>query len=261
MTDNELQVIRHRFFFETPLYTAFVEEGVDIDYILDGEVDAYNPEQKIETTYVISSNKVDDFDVWEKYQKIKLTCKRTDTVLFFFTYNDGEAILKIGQHPSLADIQLANIGKSYDKLLSAEELKNFKKAIIAAAHGFGAGSLVYLRRIFENLVLTCFRENSKKFEMEEKEFKKMRMEDKIEELKNFLPKQLLEMKGAYKVLSKGVHELTEDECSKYFPALKLSIELVLDEKIEAQQKEKKDKKVKNALQEITTELETPVGKK
>ena len=80
------------------------------------------------------------------------------------------------------------------------------------------------------------------------------MVDKVELLKNYLPNQLLEMKNVYKVLSKGVHELSEQECLKYFPALKLSIELILEQKIEMEAKRKQDEEVKRQLEEINKEI-------
>ena len=62
------------------------------------------------------------------------------------------------------------------------------------------------------------------------------------------------MKPLYGVLSQGVHELTEDECLSYFPVLKLSIELILDRKIEEEAKSKRAKDVKAQLQEVRSRI-------
>ena len=62
------------------------------------------------------------------------------------------------------------------------------------------------------------------------------------------------MKPLYGVLSQGVHELTEDECLSYFPVLKLSIELILDRKIEEEAKSKRAKDVKAQLQEVQSRI-------
>lgn len=80
--------------------------------------------------------------------------------------------------------------------------------------------------------------------------------DKVETLKAFLPSQLVEMKGVYAILSKGVHELTEEECLRYFAPIKLSIELILDQKIEEAKKNEKDAMVKKQLQQIQQEIAT-----
>ena len=80
------------------------------------------------------------------------------------------------------------------------------------------------------------------------------MEDKVETLKKFLPSQLVEMKSIYSILGKGVHELSEEECLKYFAPLKLSIELILDQKIENKEKLERDALVKKQLQDIHQQL-------
>lgn len=48
-------------------------------------------------------------------------------------------------------------------------------------------------------------------------------------------------------MSKGIHELSEEECLEMFPIVRSGIELILDEKIE---KIEKDKKVAEASRSI-----------
>ena len=64
---------------------------------------------------------------------------------------------KIGQFPSLADIAIDE-SKTYRTVLTPEDSSQFHKAIGLAAHGVGIGSFVYLRRIFERLVISRFAE-------------------------------------------------------------------------------------------------------
>ena len=80
------------------------------------------------------------------------------------------------------------------------------------------------------------------------------MENKVELLKSHLPSQLVEMKSVYSILSKGVHHLSENECLAYFEPLKLSIELILDQKIEMDLKRQRDERVKEGIQNINTKL-------
>jgi len=246
---------RHEFYFETPLYE--VVESKLVEDIHDGDVDAYSARNGIETTYKIYSRSVNGQyeSGFENFYKITLTCKRKNNdVLRFFVYDNDEIIVKLGQLPSLADIQYAELGKKYDKVLPEEDLKNLKKAIGLVAHGAGAGSFVYLRRIFENLIQDTYIKNADAIGLAEAQFKTKRMEDKVETLKNFLPSQLLEMKSIYGILSKGVHELSEEECLKYFAPLKLCIELILDQKIENSKKKERDASVKKQLQNIHQEI-------
>lgn len=247
-------ITRYQFYFETALYEPVFCENYDTE-LFDGVVDAYNSMDGFDTTYSIRESVVDSY-VWVGFRKINLSCKRDGkTALKFFVvvFDDG-SLMKIGQHPSLADIQFAEIGQKYKKHLSEIDLKNYKKSIGLYAHGAGAGSFVYLRRIFENLILETYQKHKEEIEVKENDFQKKWMEEKVEVLKTFLPSQLLEMKSIYGILSKGVHELSEEECLNYFSPIKLSIILILDQKIEKAEKENKDKLVKKELQIINQNI-------
>jgi len=256
---------KHDFYFETPLYEAVILVELEDDPFY-GDVDAYSAKNSSETTYSIRIEPTDTWSDWSKEKHnsvdigfflVTLQCKRkSNDILRFVIFRSREIVMKIGQWPSLADLQFAEIAKKYDKVLPAEDLKNLKKAIGLVAHGAGAGSFVYLRRIFENLILETYTNNASATKVNEGDFKKQRMMDKVETLRAFLPSQLVEMKGVYSILSKGVHELTEEECLRYFAPIKLSIELILDQKIEEAKKNEKDAMVKKQLQQIQQEIAT-----
>lgn len=73
-------------------------------------------------------------------------------------------------------------------------------------------------------------------------------------LSGFLPDFLVENHTIYGILSKGIHELSEEECLKYFTILRESIEMILDEKLEVRQKELKKASIKQTLSQITGQL-------
>ncbi|MFA6486160.1 MAG: short-chain dehydrogenase [Candidatus Magasanikbacteria bacterium] len=256
-------ISKHDFYFETPLYEVVnlpeLEHGS-----FNGDVDAYSSRNNSETTYSIELRQIDTWNTWVAsnhvtigYYLITLTCKRKDNdVLRFVVYRDNDIVVKIGQSPSLADLQFSEIGKKYDKVLPKDDLKNLKKSIGLVAHGAGAGSFVYLRRIFENLIFETYHENLSSLTLSEIDFKKQHMEEKVESLKSFLPSQLVEMKSVYSILSKGVHELSEEDCLKYFAPIKLSIELILDQKIENNKKIERDLMVKKQLQNIYQQIKS-----
>ncbi len=50
---------------------------------------------------------------------------------------------------------------------------------------------------------------------------------------------------SFAILSKGIHELTEQECLDLFPKVQLAIELILDEKIYQKEKQMKISSVKS----------------
>ena len=113
---------------------------------------------------------------------------------------------------------------------------------------------MYLRRIFEKLIFQTFKDNQKEISENIDGFKTKMMEDKIDVLQSFLPSQLVRMKSIYGILSKGIHELEDEECLAYFNPLKLSIELILDQKIEEKKKLDRNKLVDQQIQEIQKRL-------
>jgi hypothetical protein len=67
------------------------------------------------------------------------------------------------------------------------------------------------------------------------------MDEKIVLLQNFLPIFLVENKGMYGILSLGIHQLEEEDCLAHFDALRVGIEIILDEKLDAYKKQEKIK--------------------
>lgn len=179
MTKDE-KITKHQFYFETPLYEIVEREKAD-PYLFSGEVDAYSAVNSFDTTYKVSSKNLDRSysDVGDGgFGRVTLTCKRkgNDKIEFFVLVNE-KYCTKIGQWPSLADIQFGEMGKKYDKHMSRGDLQEFKRAIGLAAHGVGVGAFVYLRRIFENLIDETYRANKATLGIREADFHGHRMEE------------------------------------------------------------------------------------
>ena len=272
MTEEKQQeeikkVSKHDFYFEIPLYEVLKLDKIEKGF-LEGDVDAWSAINSTETTYKILFQWVDKIErkdigvygtewVYKGFAEITLTCKRKDNdILRFFVYKDeiNGFIIKVGQFPSIADLQFADIERKYSKVLRRQYLNEFKKSIVSASHGYGVAAFVYLRRIFENLILNTFKKHKSDLNLDPEEFIQKRMEEKVDLLKEYLPEQLVKMKAVYGILSKGIHELDEQECSEYYAPLKLSIELILDQKIEQEEKRKRDEEVKKQIAELTKKL-------
>ena len=161
--------------------------------------------------------------------------------------------MKVGQYPSVADIHIGQV-KQYDKVLDKSILREFTKAIGLAANGVGIGSYVYLRRIFEKLVFDAFKEAKNDNVVDEVQFNSMRMDEKLKSLNGYLPSFIVENHEIYGILSKGIHQLTEEECLAYFDCMRQSIELILDERLEQLAKKKKIEEVKKTLNSITSQI-------
>ena len=278
------------FLFDLPLYQKVPKEecGDVISFITNNtfrhpEVDGYNPIVQCDSTFELYcgiynaannsmgtssfqisyvSGKRERFDTYE----VILACKRYDTLLHFLIhaeYNEDDyrhkdilTISKVGQYPSVADFHIGQVHK-YDKVLPKDKMREFTKAIGLAANGIGVGSFVYLRRIFEHLVfeaLETAKVENEAFDVNA--FVRARMNDKIQMLSGYLPDYLIEQHTIYGILSKGIHELSEDECKEYFSVLKASIEMILDERLEAYQKERRKKEISAALSKITKQMQT-----
>lgn len=158
-------------------------------------------------------------------------------------------LIKIGQSPSVADL----VKKEIEKYRSFNEniYKELNRAIGLSAYGIGVGSFVYLRRIIEKHIVSPIlqelleKENLTQEDLAQSDFKK-----KIDLAKNHLPEFLVDNKKIYSILSKGIHQLEEKECNDLFPILKTAIEIILDEKIEKQNRELKNKMIARQLNDF-----------
>ncbi len=158
---------------------------------------------------------------------------------------------KVGQEPSMADLQMFDIEK-YRKVLSSDRFRDFSMALGLYASGVGCGSLLYLRRIFESIVIEAQNKCCQSSNWNDEEYSKKRFNEKIEYLEmlgeRIIPEELSSIKDKiYGWLSKGVHELSEQESMEVFQHLKYSIELILDEKIARKEKEAKLKELHKKL--------------
>ena len=176
---------------------------------------------------------------------------------------EGEELVlqKIGQYPSIADLQFPDLRK-YEKIMGDNYHKEFTRAIGLFSHGIGIGSFVYLRRIYENLIEEIHNEYVAKPEWVDSEYTGKKFNVKINYLEsldaNIFPAEITDIKTQiYGVISKGIHEYTEEECMTLFEPLKFCIESILDHKYE---KDERRKKAENALK-IIQKIKSDVTKK
>jgi len=258
------------FLFDTPLYEwiEITDENISEIILLFSSFDArdyegYNPIEKFATTYRnLNPIKFDSLmDIIEEYNICPIECKRTGKKFEFYIRADLDSspirIMKIGQFPSLADFHLHELKRYNDRILPKERSREFSKAIGLAAHGIGIGSFVYLRRIFEYLIFNAFEKIEDNIEISRDDFIKLRMDERIDKLEGSLPPFLVENKQVYSILSKGIHELEENECYEYFPILRDSIEIILDELVEIDNKQNKRKHIEQSIKRIHALVKKP----
>ncbi len=142
---------------------------------------------------------------------------------------------KVGQYPSMADMQMFDIEK-YRTVLDKNRFRDLKMALGLHASGVGCGSFLYLRRVFEGLVAEAEDAASKIDGWNADEYRMRDFNKKLEYLETFgqnvLPDELNPVRGKlYGVLSRGVHASSDQECNELFPALQFAIEELLDHKL------------------------------
>lgn len=181
--------------------------------------------------------------------------RNNEHTLYYDLLVQDNQIIKIGQYPSIVDLK-GNVFKKYDKIIKREQLKELRTAEILAAHGYGIGAFIYFRRIIEQIVQERFDE-TKPSEKSADEFQKMKFGEKIKYLRNDLPDLLVKSANIYSIVSKGVHELNEDECLEMYPILRKGIELILDRVIEIKKKEQEEKEFTEMIGKLKGELKAP----
>ncbi len=171
--------------------------------------------------------------------------------LDFVVLTDDSNFKKIGQYPSVADMSFPELDQ-YKNVLSPLDRKEFGSAIGLYAHGVGAGSYVYLRRILERLLFQAKANAGDVINSDE--FSSARVGKKITMLKEYLPDMLTSNATIYGILSKGIHELTEKECRAYFPVVKDCLFMILQEWEEMKKKQENKKSISAALAKIASSI-------
>ncbi len=194
-----------------------------------------------------------------RFYNIKFGCSRDQShKIMFLIFSTPTYLMKVGQYPSIAESTRLNL-KKYKKVLSKEKLDEFNRAIGLIKHGVGIGSFIYLRRIFEDQIEEAHKKNKKNTQWNDTEYKNARMAEKIDLLKHDLPAFLVQHKTLYSILSKAVHELSEQECLAYFDTVKTGIELILDQKIKLNEESEKTSAVAKSIQQLYQDLDEGSG--
>lgn len=156
-------------------------------------------------------------------------------------------IQRIGQQPFYGDLHIVQV-KKYSHVLSVWQIGELTRAVGLASHDVGVGAYVYLRRIFKSLVEEAHQSALSHSGWDEEPYQRARMSERITLLKSHLPSFLIEHPGMYALLSKGIHELSEDDCLKHFETLRIGVELILDERLDLRERALKIAAAKTAIQ-------------
>jgi len=258
---NDLEIIK--FLAEIPLYVfeeLSVEDFNKFNSIHNAKLSCYCPQCGHDSIYRIS--KTGHYFGSAPYQcqdreyldrTFMLICEMNNTHNIFLIFiHVNHSIMKIGQYPSIADVY-----KSNTKILNElpdNYSKEFTKALGLFSHGIGIGSFVYLRRILEYLIEEARNLASLDSSFDEAQYNTSRFTERIDMLKDYLPKELVETKALYGIISKGVHELSEEECLKYFNPIKEMIEFILQKDYDKKVEKDKLSSLQKTIQGIAEEV-------
>lgn len=165
----------------------------------------------------------------------QLSVEDQEKLDYYHWANHTLYLKKVGQSPSLADMQFFDLRK-YQKILK-ESYNELTRAIGLFSAGVGIGSFVYLRRILERLCESSHQQCVKLPNWDEEKYKSSHFNERVEFLEQYgvqlLPTELAPVKSKlYSVMSKGIHEYSEKECLELFPCVQMAIELILDKRLE-----------------------------
>ena len=163
---------------------------------------------------------------------------------------------KVGQTPSLFDFQKTVLG-SLSTGLTKDQANDFVRAIQTHSHGYHVASCVYLRRVFESML-----DAAKVHHMEEHglpkwdEYESVKTSQKIQLLKQYLPDFLVDHPHLYTLLSLGVHELSEQQCSEEFENLRTAIDIIIREQIADANERKRKVEISTLLSKSINQRKT-----
>jgi hypothetical protein len=184
-------------------------------------------------------------------QVLIAACTRRHHFQFFVFAPYRGGIAKIGQSPSLADLVAEDL-RRYREVLDKSDLSELETASRLFSHGVAIGAFVYLRRIFERLLGRARDEYSSNHGPLKPEPKST--EEWVLALKEFLPKEVVDNRKAYGILSKGIHELDEDSCERYYPVMRAVIMEILQREISRREEAKASAELRNAVASIVGEI-------
>lgn len=143
---------------------------------------------------------------------------------------DGMSICKIGQYPSFSRMETQEL-KKYKNLIPWYYTE-LTTSVNLYSQRLGIASFVYLRRILEDLV-------EKKYRALSEQDPRAKFIDKlnaVEKVETIIPTELTEIKAQlYSVLSKGIHEYSEEECLNLYDAVLYVVRAILDQELAKQE--------------------------
>ena len=171
-------------------------------------------------------------------------CPTCNCKIYYVLLKKENEIIKLAQYPSLYDVSRDEL-KQYKKndLIDEESFNQIYKADICASSGYFVAAYTYMRRVYETLMVSVFKQNQADMDISEEEFKKLGGHEKIQKIRAYLAIEEGIYGPLYSLLSGGVHTYTEEECSTNYAFLKMVLLDVLAEQKAKKEREEKRKEI------------------
>lgn len=228
--------------------------------------DAYCVSCKRETTFRVAARELQHRGIANRpgvtitppaLLAVHATCQRDFNIYTYVVKVGADKFTKIGQIPSMAAIAFGEL-RAIDRSLDEVDRLELGKALGLHAHDTAIGAFVYLRRVFERMVHRAHERQSEAGHPVQG-FEGMRMEQRIAALKDQLPERVVQNSAVFSVLSVGLHELTEEECTKYFPVLKAVLFQMLEQEEHKRKAAATARETETAFNRILTDLGGPAA--
>jgi len=224
------------------------KEYFDLQRASDGRMQLFHGNKYVRIEF-------EDYETYNLEYLFKCTKNKEHIYTMYITVIQRRNIfevVKTGQYPNKEDIQGFDFDE-YKKVLEKYDIyKDYKNAYVCNCHNFSVASYAYIRRVFEKILVSFIEVKKEKTGKEPKDNK---VENKIKFTSDMFCddiRPLLTM--LYSVLSKGVHQLSEEECKKYYDTLHAIIKMQLADMEAERQKEEKKKSLSKELSKIHSEL-------
>lgn len=171
----------------------------------------------------------------------------------YIVQTDGNVFRKIGQFPTIADMEFPQLDQ-LSNVIDEQSRKELRRAIGLYAQGIGIGAYVYLRRVFERIVDEAQNLSISDNRFSEEDFSLKTVAEKIKMLKEYLPDMITRNAVVYGIVSKGIHEMSEEECISFFPVLKETIFIILRHWSEKKKEREAEIQLTKQISQIKTQL-------
>ena len=175
----------------------------------------------------------------------RLRCTMCNMFMSVYFKVIDNKVVKVGSYPSTADLDRGRLFSECN-IPNSRIPKELATAVGLKAHGAYMGAYAYLRRVYETLIEKARKKAEQDGSLPE-DFDEMRVKEKIKALSNYLPEYMVENRNAYGILSKGIHELSEDDCKAGYDILYNLIVLILEDEEERRKRDLRKKNISNAI--------------